>query len=480
MQPLLKNPTKDNMPTSVNDMANLRYQAFVVLWVTATLFHSVKKRELDNDFSLILLSLAGFYLLMNPKSIGRFVAFLLMQFTVIVIYMPYVSNHWIFSGFVCLTLLASIFLQIAKEKSFDISRKALWKTFAPIIRIELIILYFFVVWHKLNYDFFNPAISCGTDLIKDTMGIGYLHVPDAILHLNAYATVIIETLIPLMLIFRKTRSLGVLIGLLFHNVIAYNNHNGYYDFSSAIFAIYFLFITPAFSVYLRLAISKFLQFKDTVYRQLRTFNPVNVIMIIGIAIFSIGLIMGVEKFINDYVLIFWTLFSVTYIAIYIKTLLSEKDNTDREKLFKVRYPLLLIIPVLLLVNGFSPYLGFKTENSFAMYSNLRTEAGLSNHFFMPADIQLFDYQKDLVEINATSDPVLLEYAEKQRLITFFDLNKRVSTAFPDYVSYTYKGENHDYVAGQKDQMGLEKRPHFILRKLLRFRTINSGINTCTH
>lgn len=460
---------------------NLRYQVFAILWVIASLFHSVKNRELDNGLSLMLLTLASVYFLLEPRSLFRFVLFLLLQITVIFNYMPYVSNHWIFSGFVSITLLVSILIHITREKTFSISRGDLWDTFAPIIRIELIILYFFVVLHKLNYDFFDPAISCGTDLIRATMGIGFLNLPDAIIHLNAHATVIIEVIIPLLLIFRRTRNMGILIGLLFHNVIAYNNLNGYYDFSSVIFALYFLFTPVAFAAKLRQTLSGFVTSKKYFYQNIRKFDHKKILIYTALAFINIGLIIVLDNIIKDYVLIFWTIFSITYISVFILTLLYERSfQFHSEKQFQINYPFLLVIPLLLILNGFSPYIGFKTENSFAMFSNLRTENGNSNHFFIPADIQIFDYQKDLVEITSTSDPALLIYAQSHRLLTLFDLNKRISTTYPEYVHYTYKGKTYEYVAGQSDPMGLEKRPPYILRKLLRFRTISSGPNICTH
>ncbi|HSJ68213.1 MAG TPA: hypothetical protein VK921_11080 [Anditalea sp.] len=300
--------------------------------------------------------------------------------------------------------------------------------------------------------------------------------------MNSYATIIIETLIPLLLIFKRTRNIGVLIGLLFHNVIAYNNHNGYYDFSSMIFALYFLFTPAIFGIKIRDSFIKFLQFKKRLYQTSPEFKTSNVILFTCIAFLCLGLIIGLNRFINDYVLIFWTLFSVSYIYIYVKTLLMVYSiNEQKEKQFRIEYSLLLVFPVMVFINGLSPYLGFKTENSFSMFSNLRTEGGISNHYLIPTDLQVFDYQKNLVKITSTSDPVLLEHAQKDQLITFYDLNNRVSISNPKYVNFIYKGESHEYVIGQNDHMGLKKRPSFLSRKILRFRPIsNSGINNCIH
>ena len=60
-------------------------------------------------------------------------------------------------------------------------------------------------------------------------------------------------------------------------------------------------------------------------------------------------------------------------------------------------PALLIFPVLVLFHGFSPYLGLRTVPAFSMYSNLRTEGGLTNHWFMPSRaLRVAGFQEDLV------------------------------------------------------------------------------------
>lgn len=48
-----------------------------------------------------------------------------------------------------------------------------------------------------------------------------------------------------------------------------------------------------------------------------------------------------------------------------------------------------------------------------MFSNLRTEGGLSNHLFIPRVLSLGGYQEELAEIVARDDPDLAEYPAKQ-------------------------------------------------------------------
>lgn len=59
-----------------------------------------------------------------------------------------------------------------------------------------------------------------------------------------------------------------------------------------------------------------------------------------------------------------------------------------------------------LFNGVSPYLGLKTRATWSMLSNLRIEAGTTNHFFIPASAQVFSYTQECVTVTATSVPAL--------------------------------------------------------------------------
>lgn len=464
---------------------NIRYQIFSVLWVIATLFHMVKNRLLDDNLGLLTLAIAGVLVIAKPKSVLRFFLFLLAQLALVTIEMPGVSNHWIFSTFVNITILQVMFYLVLKRKSFVINRGELIETFAPIVRIEVLILYFFVVFHKLNVDFFDGSISCATDLLNGTRGLEFLPIPESWLVFNSYFTVIIEAIIPLMLWFRKTRNAGILVGLLFHNVIAYNIYNGFYDFSSMIFALYFLFSDNQFSAKINSIYKRLASIKGPLKSKLRKFNSTNLIILLaifGIVIIGLAIAFGLaqSRYIEDYVLVPWTFYSLPFIIIFILSI-KNWSYSDLQKPYSLSHISFIILPLIVFLNGMSPYFGLKTEYSFSMFSNLKTERGESNHFIIPASFQIFDYQKDLVEIISSSEIGLDEYAENEQLITFFDLRDRVSVFRPEFVEYIYKGEYYSYNANQPDQAGLRERHPMIMRKLMRFRPVNkSGIQSCSH
>lgn len=86
---------------------------------------------------------------------------------------------------------------------------------------------------------------------------------------------------------------------------------------------------------------------------------------------------------------------------------------------RLRHPVFSAGILLLVVNSLTPYVGLKTESSFTMFSNLRTEDGRWNHLFIPEAVKVFPHQDDLVQITASNDQALQASTENgQRLVRF--------------------------------------------------------------
>jgi len=130
---------------------------------------------------------------------------------------------------------------------------------------------------------------------------------------------------------------------------------------------------------------------------------------------------------------------------------------------------------LVLLNGASQYLGLKTETTFTMYSNLRTEAEPRNHFFMPV-WPLTHYTADLVEIVETDNAELQEYIDEKLRMTYFEFHRFASGPADDYrVRYRRNGaepqefSKHDGVASDAE---LARPIPILLAKLLFFRPVS--------
>lgn len=99
-------------------------------------------------------------------------------------------------------------------------------------------------------------------------------------------------------------------------------------------------------------------------------------------------------------------------------------------------PVLLAGVLLLIVNGLSPYLGLKTDSSFEMFSNLRTEPGAWNHLLVPETARLFGYQDQLVRVVASNDPALLARGAGGTQLVRFELDRYLRSHPAAVVTYT--------------------------------------------
>jgi hypothetical protein len=159
----------------------------------------------------------------------------------------------------------------------------------------------------------------------------------------------------------------------------------------------------------------------------------------------------------------------------------EAENKTAPLSFSIPHLSFAILPVVVFLNGLSPYLGLKTENSYAMFSNLRTEGNISNHYIMPTSFQIFDFQKDMVEIVSSSDPRLQLLANENKLMVFFSFKNYVAQVRPERIEYIRNGQNHTFLLSSTDSGEPLLKSNPILKKLLNFRTISkTEPQPCSH
>ena len=470
----LKNIPASNRADTVDNAADdtTRYAIFCVLWAIATLFHMAQSRIYTSQLHYVLLTLAALALILKPVSTLRLLVLIALQLYEVFFRLPDISNHWLFTTFVNLTIIQALLYLLVKQGSFRINKTDFIRIFAPVVRVELLLLYFFVVLHKLNWAFFTPSASCAVLLFKAQHVEALLPDSAALTLANIYLTIVIETLIPVLLCFRKTRNTGLLIGLVFHCIIAFNSYNGFYDFSSMVFAAYFLFTDYKFSNNVLSVYRKLNQKRVAVKQQFTRFSVKNIML--WFALFSGGLLLLrlTSKEFGDYSQALWGGYSFLYILIFILSL-SRNYSPRPARSFALKNASFFLFPLLVFLNGISPYIGLKTESSFAMFSNLRTEGGVTNHLFIPVSTQVFDFQKDMIEVLSSSDPELRQYAAQGKLLTFFQFKNRIADVRPARVTYVRGGQRRTFAlatAPPGDEL-LRKSPA-LLRKLLRFRLIN--------
>ncbi len=118
--------------------------------------------HLDAKRYLILITvLIGAWTLLKPSSLFRSISFFVFVLLDIIVRLPRTPNHVVFEAVFILTILTSfLYLKIKNKNEF--TKKSFYETFAPAVRLELIIFYFWTFFHKLNTGFLDKYISCAT------------------------------------------------------------------------------------------------------------------------------------------------------------------------------------------------------------------------------------------------------------------------------------------------------------------------------
>jgi hypothetical protein len=100
----------------------------------------------------------------------------------------------------------------------------------------------------------------------------------------------------------------------------------------------------------------------------------------------------------------WQVFAVAAVAATV-TFLRQHRAPAADPL-RPHHALFALVPLLVVLNGLTPYLELKTGYGWNMYANLRTVDGDSNHLIVRRTLPLTDEQADPVEILSSSDPEL--------------------------------------------------------------------------
>jgi len=464
--------TKPDSPKS----AYLQFKIFSFLWAVAILFHMAHSGIYDTKLIYALLSLSAIFVMFRPGNFIGFMVLVSLQLYDFVDLMPRVVNHAIIAGFVNFTIVQALLYLIIKHRSFRINKGEWLQIFAPAIRMEVIIVYFYAVFHKLNSSFLSPDVSCATILLKAQRLPSIIPLTPDLIAFNGYFTLIVEAAIPILLSFKKTRHWGILLGVVFHSILSYSSFNGFFDFSSMIFALYFLFASPQLSIYITDILEK-TKTRGSFASIKSSFSFTKLALIIGVTLVGLSGIHILNKKLSNFDefhrYFFWAAYSCLYLLFLVGFLFTKKHESKETKLFSLPNWSFWIFPIIVFLNGLSPYIGLKTDNSYSMFSNLRTEGGISNHYIVPVKAQIFNFQKDLVEIVSSSDKNLQKEADSNNLLVFFNFKDYIAMKRPERVEYIRKGVSKTFILNNPStHEDLLQRNNVLLRKIFNFRAIN--------
>jgi hypothetical protein len=404
---------------------------FGFLWAFALLYHQVGYGAfLASPFD-IALTLAALIALVFPASPRALAALSVFHILAVVHALPSVTNHWFFGALVSVALLiASLGAGWqGRMNRTALDARSVLDRFAPAGRMSVVLVYGLSGFHKLNTDFFTPGVSCATVLAGRAAGfLGVQNVmPDAGI-LVIWLTVLVELGLPVLLLLPRTRLAGIAIATGFHVVMALA---GYPRFSATGIALLSLFL-PAEA------------FRNWFAREAgeRWWVPA----VVGRILVAVGLLsvaLTATTWDGPVFLSLQLFLSAVLLAAVVRAWSSSAPlpwvlATGPRAGW--RQPALLV-PLLLVLIAAQPYLGLPTDRALGMYSNLRTEGGVSNHFLVPAAWQVFPYQRDLVEVHTSSAPAIRALAERGLAVPFEELRARLTEVLrrsPEDIALSYQ------------------------------------------
>ena len=98
-----------------NPLPTIQFKIFTVLWSIATLFHMAYAGIFEEKLNLALLTLAAIFLIYKPGSVKGFITLIVLQLYDVFYLLPHINNHWLFTGFVNITILYTFFYLLMKN-----------------------------------------------------------------------------------------------------------------------------------------------------------------------------------------------------------------------------------------------------------------------------------------------------------------------------------------------------------------------------
>lgn len=464
-------------PDGATEGTESAFTLFCLLWGGAALFHVLGPSGrtfgglLDPTplgISQIALCLAALWLIGQPRKVAPLLMVALLGLITLWLEAPNLGNHWLLAGFVNLAVIAGAILA---RRGRTIDRAKLAQSILPVARMCLIGFYSFAAFAKLNPAFMDTSVSCSTFFFDETVRSYGFDTPitvgaGGLASLIPVASALTELSIPVLLLVRRTRIFGVLLGLTFHSVIALDRIHPFIDFSAVLAALFTLFLSPSFA---ERALSLLEGKGKALFGGLMGLTVVNLALL-----WFTNNGLGAGLIVQGRMLL-WYLFDAALLAgVFVWAGRNWREMLGVEHPFALpdRGRLLLkVVPALLVLNGLFPYLELRTAFSYTMYSNLRMVDGQSNHFIVRNSLPVADRQSDLVTVIATDDPGLASYVGARFQIPWDSFRAYLSTR-PN-VSLTFdRGGERRVLQRASDDPDLVDAPPLLVQKLLPLRAVD--------
>ena len=448
-------------------------------------------------FSALTIFLAC--VLLQKITLPRFFALLGVQITHVLVDSPFNPDHWLLIFFVNLATLfaaGSIMIRVKRQNvGRTITESELYELLAPAGRVIFLICYGFAAFSKLNTHFLGIDSSCARELAETQISmspwVAYISIPS----IAGWMAVLCESAVALLLIAPRLRRYGILVGMLFHTIIVLSPAIAVFDFTITVFTMLFLFTPPEMMPRLN---ERWQAFESSAPDVCKLFAAMRTPLVCFVALFMIGRsAMGYAVYGNARIsTLIWMVnmsIAVTLIGWGVSLLFSKDSTADaqhdefgsavgqspergspfRGSLgLRPRVAMQWLIVAIAVFNGLCPYLGLKTQNSFTMFSNLKTENGHWNHLIVPRSMRVFSrFQDRNFEVASISDKRLqVDFVEPDHLIPQFELYRALSKDPAMSVTLIEQGQPVT-LSGTSLEPVLGAAPSWWMRKLMIFRPV---------
>jgi len=319
---------------------------------------------------------------------------------------------------------------------------AVFERIAPFLRLTFLLSWFLNAFAKLNTGFLLDIGTCAPDFLDE---IPVLRVPEQLYPAAAVAMLALEFAIPTLLLFRRTRSVGIVVALGYYAVLTAGGNP-----SQAVLAWSALLLFLPLGMLASAAATLRGWVPQDRRRSLRTAlgSPWALVVLSGMWLFA----LEIDEFMSFEVAVRvsrWSAIAIGlgWLALGAWLLIRLREQFVRNPIppvgLRVRDGVLIGALAIFIINAASPYIGLKTDYSFDQYSNLRTESGHWNHLILPEAVRLFDSQDHLVRfIHAKGDRQLVNTVENKRdeLVVLTDARRLVAQHPNGQVHYELDGE----------------------------------------
>jgi hypothetical protein len=217
----------------------------------------------------------------------------------------------------------------------------------------------------------------------------------------------------------------------FHGVIALDPHHPFTDFSSVLLALFLLFLPPSFAGWVRLRVN-----------MLRRWRCVVIVAVVPVCLILWSFDrQGALAAVNALQFALWMGFFGAVLAAVVAYLHASRPEAS-PRMLRVAPGAPLLVPLLVLLNGLTPYFEVKTGFAWNMYSNLVTVNGHSNHLLVRRTLPLSDEQSRQVRVLETDDPALRTYAQEGYRIPVLQLREYAGRHPSSRLRYELNGTVH--------------------------------------